>query len=166
LKTGDSIADSTYLSSHTAISTVKLRKVANGQYVREISLVDFSNTKVLPQTLGSSNYTYVDNGQGYDTEGKDGVYTSTVFISSPDTTHLFENLSARGDTLYVFAGSQFSHASEAANYGEDLIGGSVSIGCKIGFIKCSEGGTCNACLLYNATCFYFYDCEVTISLTW
>ena len=164
----DDNAEVQYLKENAAITSASVRSINESQYVREITLSDFAKTSTLPKIFGLDTDIFKDDGLGNDLKAGDGIYTSEAVLNHSNEVK-FTNYSSKSATEFVFASDEFKYVDQlkhtsSANAKE--AGGEISIGCKIGFMTCSQGATCNACYFYNATCFYLYDCEFKISIIW
>lgn len=114
--------------------------------------------------FGANDVIYRDDGRGYDLTAGDGFYTSEVVFDHNDKV-AFTDYKSKMINNKIALPANFKHQEKLVSFINEQRGSEsakteiLSYTCSIGFISCSSGGNCLACYVYDATCYYLYDCH-------
>jgi hypothetical protein len=157
------------------ITEALVEKFQDDSYKRLLA-VNFYSDEV-PQVVSFLDEVFVDDGTEGDQVAGDGVFTSVVSypqsnLDFPCDKYSVDIMLGKSDNFELTdvqlmeLGDYMVTTCDGPVTASARMGGGITIKCKIGTCSCGPSCYCIACDLGAPGCWYPYDCEFEISLTW
>lgn len=149
------------------LSPIKTESKSQGDTVEVVlymEIVDFENNN-LSNELYIDGIQYTDTGEYYDEVAGDGIYSSIY------THHIISGQkSFSNDMILIHKGSKFKYNDELTSLIQEKFDTdkrpSITIGCDVDIVECSETSWWNTCWPFSSPCdcVEFSNCYVEVTI--
>ncbi len=105
----DELSENQFLKQNVVFADARVRSLSKTAYVREIVLIDFSETGKMPNSVIFDGTTYFDDGSYNDLEANDGIYASAAEFSHSERIPYNKELTVRSVMEQIVIDYDFQH---------------------------------------------------------
>jgi len=143
--------DDTFIAENISIFDARVRSLDKSTYVKELYIINFSETSWGISDVGFEGQLFKDDGKGNDLKANDNIYTSVEKYSFNSNVQYDEKFQVKSVMVDYIVSPEFKHSEKLAefvkNYSNSSVIGNASAKGKVGgSVKCKIKAVSSGCI--------------------